>query len=155
MRLKELRKNKNLTQAECAKFLGVPLRTYQNYENDELKVKTIKYQFMIQKLDEYGLINENKGILTLKSIKDICCDIFKNYDIDFCYLFGSYSKGVANECSDVDLLISGKVSGLKFYELIELLREKLKKNVDVLTINQLKNNFELTKDILMYGVKIF
>ena len=32
MTLKELRKANNLTQAQCASYLGVPLRTYQNYE---------------------------------------------------------------------------------------------------------------------------
>ena len=30
MTLKELRKQKKLTQAECAKYLGIPLRTYQD-----------------------------------------------------------------------------------------------------------------------------
>ena len=37
MMLRELRKQKKLTQAECAKYLGVPLRTYQNYETDAAK----------------------------------------------------------------------------------------------------------------------
>ncbi|MCF0116208.1 MAG: helix-turn-helix transcriptional regulator [Erysipelotrichaceae bacterium] len=34
MELKELRKQKGLTQIDCAKYLGMPIRTYQNYEND-------------------------------------------------------------------------------------------------------------------------
>ncbi len=33
MMLKELRKQNNLTQVKCAEYLGLPLRTYQNYEN--------------------------------------------------------------------------------------------------------------------------
>ena len=32
MTLKQLRKQKKLTQVECAKYLGIPVRTYQNYE---------------------------------------------------------------------------------------------------------------------------
>ena len=51
MTLKQLRKQKKLTQAACATYLGVPLRTYQNYENDEQKQTSIKYQFILQKLD--------------------------------------------------------------------------------------------------------
>ena len=43
MMLRELRKQKKLTQAECAKYLGVPLRTYQNYETDAAKRTSIKY----------------------------------------------------------------------------------------------------------------
>lgn len=33
--LKELRNNKGLTQSECAKILGLSLRTYQNWEASE------------------------------------------------------------------------------------------------------------------------
>ena len=54
MTLKQLRTQKKLTQAACAAYLGVPLRTYQNYENDEQKQASIKYQFMLQKLIFYG-----------------------------------------------------------------------------------------------------
>lgn len=36
MQLKELRKSYNMTQAECAKYLGIPLCTYQNYERDDV-----------------------------------------------------------------------------------------------------------------------
>ena len=46
MKLKNLRKEKKLTQAKCAEYLGIPLRTYQNYENDESKSGSIKYEFI-------------------------------------------------------------------------------------------------------------
>ena len=59
MTLKEYRKNKKLTQAECAKYLGIPLRTYQNYETDASKIGSIKYNFMVQKLDERS---EERGV---------------------------------------------------------------------------------------------
>jgi len=47
MTLKELRKQKKLTQIECASYLGVPIRTYQNYENDDRKQTSLKYLYMI------------------------------------------------------------------------------------------------------------
>ena len=37
MTLKELRKEKGLTQAACAKVVGVPMRTYVRYEADEVR----------------------------------------------------------------------------------------------------------------------
>ena len=43
MTLKELRKKKKLTQAACAKYLGIPLRTYQNYETDALWMKLMVF----------------------------------------------------------------------------------------------------------------
>ena len=68
MTLKEYRKNKKLTQAECAKYLGIPLRTYQNYETDASKTGSIKYNFTVHKLQEYGFGDETHGIVTLEQI---------------------------------------------------------------------------------------
>ena len=155
MTLKELRKQKKLTQIECAKYLGIPVRTYQNYETDESKSTSMKYEFMIQKLEKYGFIDETHGILTVQQIKDICSDVFANYEFEYCYLFGSYAKGKATELSDVDLLISTPISGIRFFDLVESIREGLKKKVDVLNYEQLNNNPELINEILKDGVKIY
>lgn len=155
MTLKELRKQKKMTQIECAKYLGIPVRTYQNYENDESKSDSMKYSFMMQKLEGYGFVDETHGILSIEQIKDICKDIFKDFDIEYCYLFGSYAKGKANETSDVDLLISTPISGMGFYDLIEAVREGLKKKVDVLNREQLNENPDLVNEILKDGVKIY
>ena len=154
MSLKELRIEKELTQNQCANYLGIPLRTYIRYENDENKKNSIKYNFMLKKLNEYGFIDEEHGVLTIEQIKNICTSIFSNYDVDFCYLFGSYAKGKANEKSDVDLLISTNVTGIKFFGIVEELRENLKKKVDLIDIHQLNNNETLTKEILKDGIKI-
>ena len=155
MTLKELRIEKGLTQSQCANFLGIPLRTYSRYENDENKKNSIKYQFMMDKLSEYGFIDEEHGVLTLDQIKNTCINVFKNYEVDFCYLFGSYSKCKANEKSDVDLLISTNLTGIKFFGLVEELRENLKKKVDLVDIHQLNNNEALIKEILKDGIKIY
>ena len=70
-------------------------------------------------------------------------------------MFGSYAKGKETPISDVDLLISANIKGLKFYGLVEELRTVLHKKVDVLDMNQLKENLELTEEILKDGVKIY
>ncbi len=145
---------KGLTQTECAKYIGVPVRTYQNYENDASKVDSLKYQFMFQKLEQYGYVDETHGILTVDGIKEICRSVFSGKDISYCYLFGSYAKGKATETSDVDLLISTSVTGVMFFDLVEELRESLRKKVDVLNQDQLKDNVELVNDILKFGIKI-
>lgn len=61
----------------------------------------------------------------------------------------------ATETSDVDLLISTNVRGPKFYGLVKEIRSALHKKVDVLDLNQLRDNFELTKEILQDGIKIY
>ena len=155
MTLRELRKNKNITQAQATEFVGVPLRTYINYENDAQKQNSIKYKYIVDKLYEYGYIDEENGILSLENIKETCANIFAKYPVEYCYLFGSYAKGKASETSDVDLLVSADISGLKFFGLVEELRESLKKKVDVLDLKQIKDNFELTNEILKDGIKIY
>ena len=52
--LKELRISKGLNQAQCAKYLGMSTRNYQNYENDASKANTARYHAIYQKLEIYG-----------------------------------------------------------------------------------------------------
>ncbi|MBR5721073.1 MAG: nucleotidyltransferase domain-containing protein [Clostridia bacterium] len=155
MTLKQLRKEKGLSQVACAEYLQIPVRTYKRYEADESKINRIKYQYIFSKLNEYGIIDEEHGKLTLDQIKQICGEVFSSYPVEYCYLFGSYAKGNETEQSDVDLLISMPVNGLQFFEILELLREKLKKKVDLLDIAQLNNNAALVQEILKDGVKIY
>lgn len=155
MTLRELRKQKKLTQVECAKYLDIPIRTYQNYETDAAKASSMKYAFMMQKLEQYGIFDENHGVLSISQIKEICSEIFDDFDVEYCYLFGSYAKGKATETSDVDLLVATAISGIRFFELMEILRERLKKQVDVLNLEQLRDNPDLIREILKDGVKIY
>lgn len=155
MTLKELRKEKGLTQEACAKVVGVPLRTYIRYESDEGRRNNIKYRYIFEMLQKYGVIDEEHGLLTVEKIKETCAPLFEQYGVKYAYLFGSYAKKRATEQSDVDLLISMPVNGLRFYELVEALREALKKRVDLLDETQLDNNNALVKEILQDGIKIY
>ena len=155
MRLKDIRLEKGLTQEEAAKLLGVSRRTYIKYENEQIQLNNLKYKFMCQTLEAYGFIDENHGILTLEQIKKLCKDTFEEYNVEYAYLFGSYAKGKAKETSDVDLLVCVPVNGLEFFGLLETLREKLKKKVDLIDLGQLNNNMELVKEILKDGIKIY
>lgn len=131
------------------------MRTYKRYESDESKIQPLKYRYLLQRLSEYGTIDEEHGILTIDKIKNICSEVFKNYMVEYCYIFGSYAKGRAKEKSDIDLLVSMPVDGMKYFELIEILREKLKKKIDLLDIAQLNNNPTLIQEILKDGIKIY
>lgn len=52
--LKELRILKGLNQSQCAEYLGMSTRNYQNYENDAAKANTARYHAIYQKLESYG-----------------------------------------------------------------------------------------------------
>lgn len=153
--LKELRIEKKMTQQQVADLMGISLRSYKSYENEPQKANTIKYKYILEALKNTNVIDEEHGILEISDIVKKCSEIFRNYDINYCYLFGSYAKGKATQTSDVDLLISSNIKGLKFYGLVEEIRSSLHKKVDVLDINQLKDNLELVNEILADGVKIY
>ena len=153
--LKEMRISKQITQQEAARRLGISLRSYIMYENDAAKENTIKYRFLLQELQKINAVDEEHGILTTEQIRMCCKEILDAYQVEYCYLFGSYAKGKATEQSDVDLLISTKETGLRFYEIAERLRESLHKKVDLLDVKQLVNNETLIDEMLKEGIKIY
>lgn len=153
--LKSLRLQKKLTQREVSKRIGISLRSYISYENDETRVGTPKYRFLLQEVNKMDLLDETHGVLSLEDIKRICSDILDYYQVDFCYLFGSYAKGKATEISDIDLLVATKTTGLKFFEMTERLRENLHKKVDILDLKQLSNNEKLLWEVLKEGIRIY
>ena len=155
MKLKEIRQLYHLTQVACAEYLGIPLRTYKRYESDEEKIPPIKRAFILSKLEELGKTDEDHGVLSTEAIKRICADVFQDYAVDYCYLFGSYAKGKATETSDVDLFLSTEAEGLRFYGLVDALRVALNKRVDVLDQRQIDGNEKLLREILKDGVKIY
>ena len=153
--LKGLRIEKKMTQKQVSELVGISLRSYKTYENDADKSGTLKYNYIVEELKKINPVDESHGVLDVEDIKRKCTQVFEKYDINFCYLFGSYAKHKAVPTSDVDLLISANIRGLKFYGLVEEIRDVLHKKVDVLDVNQLKDNLELTKEILKEGIKIY
>lgn len=64
MTLKEIRKKCNLTQKEAAEIVGVSLRTYFSYENNEESIDKAKINHAIEKINNYH--NKSKGTLSDK-----------------------------------------------------------------------------------------
>lgn len=154
MELREIRKNKNLTQIEAAELLGISLRSYKSYENDGNKENTTKYDNYCLILETLNRVDEEHSILKIDEIKKKVSFVMKKYQIKRCYLFGSYAKGNPNEKSDVDLAINSEITGLDFYGLVEELRNILLKKVDLIRINDLNNNPQLAMEILKDGILI-
>ena len=155
MTLRELRVSKKITQEQAAKLINVSRKTYIGYENNEAKLSEFKKAAVYSALNSFGFIDETHGVLSIEDIKHICGEVFKQYDVKYAYLFGSYAKSKARPTSDVDLLVEGNIDGLKYFEFLELLREGLKKNIDVLDKSQLLKNEVLLNDILKDGIKIY
>ena len=153
--LKALRISKKLTQQQACELLGISLRSYKEYENNESKTNSLKYRSMVAELEKLVVLDEEHGKLTLDEIKAACKAVLDDYTVKYCILFGSYAKGTPPEQSDVDLLISTEVSGLRFYGIAERLRNELHKKVDLLDLRQLTDNRDLLDEILKDGVKVY
>ena len=128
--LKSIRESLNLTQVDVSKILNISRRSYQKYENMD-DINNDKLQYYIYKLKEINLIDEEHGILKIEDIKKSVNNVFSNYNINFCYLFGSYAKDKATPNSDIDLLIDSDITGLDFFGLVEELRQTLHKKIDL------------------------
>ncbi len=158
MELKEKRIGYNISQQRAADIVGIPLRTYVRYEDDDNYGDSLKRKAIINAIDECFEINDDKGILSIEQIKKSIQKLFDSEykdNIEFCYLFGSYAKGYANDKSDVDLCVSTSLSGLDFAGLSEKLRNVLHKRIDLIRLNNLKDNVELINEIMKGGIKIY
>ena len=156
MSLKELRKSKNLTQAKAAEIAGVSLNSYKNHELGRSKADGAIGKVITEKLEAYKEFDFTHGVLSEKQIKEKTFDVFSKREIDFVYLFGSYSLMEAKENSDVDFLVSGTVTGLDFFSLGGELERALGKKVDVLRFQDIvKTNPDLLKEIMATGKRIY
>lgn len=155
MELREYRNKCGMTQKEAALFLGVSDKTYFRYENDDKYINTLKYRKMCDLLSEKCRIDEEHGLLSISGIKEIVGNILSKYDINYCYLFGSYAKGKATETSDVDLFIDSDITGLKYFGLLQELMDSLHKKVDLIKVEQAKDNISFINEILKEGIKIY
>ena len=154
MELREYRKSQKLTQKEAANLVGIPFRTYLRYETEDSYANSYKYRKIFEDLQAKCLIDETHGILSFSSIKEIVVPILKRHGISYCYLFGSYARNEAKENSDVDLLVDTNLTGIAFFQLIEEIRESLKKRVDLLRLVDLESGNPLARTILVEGIKI-
>ena len=158
MTLLETRKQYNVSQVEVATLLGIPVRTYIRYEQDNNYGSELKRQTMINLINNKYEITEDKGLLNVDYIKKQLNILFSNQYkevVEFCYLFGSYAKGYATEKSDVDLCVSTSLKGLDFVGLSEDIRTLLHKKIDLIRIDTLKDNLELINEIMKDGIKIY
>lgn len=150
--LKQTRLTHNISQIEASKIIGVSRRTYQRYE--ELETNSAKLDAFSAALNNRFLVDEEHGVLTIASIKELIKPVLEEFNISICILFGSYARGTATDISDVDLLVDYNYSGIDYFVVIEKFREALHKKVDLITTSQLVSSKELMETILKEGIRL-
>ncbi|MCR5350410.1 MAG: nucleotidyltransferase domain-containing protein [Acholeplasmatales bacterium] len=154
MTIKEMRTKKELTQEKASKLVGIPLRTFKDYENNPNRIGTIKYNYILEKLSDYGNVDKEHGILDIYTIKRVVKRFFADYNLVYCYLFGSYAKETPNSSSDINLFIYDKDNKINKIKVESSLEEILKKKVEINIYDMRRHSNILMRDILNYGIKI-
>ena len=154
--LRKVRKELAISQLQAANACGVSLRTYQTYEETDNQNKT--FNDLYNTLKELGILDGTNTIASIRNIKDVCRELFKEEypEIRCAYLYGSYARKEATRKSDIDILVVlDKPMGMRFYGIATKLEEKLNKKVDLQSYEQLLGNAGMLKDILVEGIKIY
>ena len=84
-------------------------------------------------------------------------EVLNTTDVEKAILFGSYAKKNPTQYSDIDILIdsNGKIKGLKFFAIIDMIREKFDKDVDVIEKSEINKNSKIEKEIEKTGVVVY
>lgn len=96
-------------------------------------------------------------IYSINDIRKILSEVLNNTDVEKAILFGSYAKNEPTITSDIDILIdsNGKIKGLKFFAIIDMIREKFDKDVDVIEKSEIDKNSKIEKEIEKTGVVVY
>jgi predicted nucleotidyltransferase len=97
------------------------------------------------------------NIISVEAIKERTIPILRNYPVDKAILFGSYAKGEATNKSDIDLYIdtNGKLRGLDFIGLLEVLVNTLGVDIDLIDKSHIEPNSSILQEIEDGGMVIY
>ena len=95
---------------------------------------------------------ENKKQKEVEILKEKITLILKKEGVKKAGIFGSYARGEQKKNSDIDILVEFDGSLLDLVRLERILKEKLKKNIDLLSYGGI--NHRLKEIILNEEIKI-
>ena len=99
----------------------------------------------------------DSALISVEEIKEKMIPILKNYPVKRAILFGSFAKGEANSTSDIDLYIdtNGKLRGLDFVGLLEILVDTLGIDIDLIDKSHVDTNSLIIQEIEDGGMIIY
>ncbi|MBQ7915805.1 MAG: AAA family ATPase [Firmicutes bacterium] len=153
MTLKELRISKGLNQSECAEYLGMSTRNYQNYENDEKKQNTAKYHAIFRRLEEYATIIANAAMARMDFHTNVVTGIgiqafaqsVANYKKRDCYK--NLKKFISEDYSGKICVLYGLRRTGKTTLLFQMMGELPMEQTAYIKVQTTDNMSRLTKDL--------
>lgn len=97
------------------------------------------------------------NFISVEKIREKTVPIFRNYPVSKAILFGSYAKGNATIGSDIDLFIDtdGKLRGLDFIGLLEVLVNALEMDIDLIDRSHIEQDSLIMQEIESGGMVIY
>ena len=97
------------------------------------------------------------NFISVETIREKTVPIFEIYPINKAILFGSYAKGNATISSDIDLYIdtNGKLRGLDFVGLLEMLVSTLEMDIDLIDRSHIEKDSLIMQEIENGGMVIY
>ena len=97
------------------------------------------------------------NIISVDTIREKTVPILRNYPVNKAILFGSYAKGNATIGSDIDLYIdtNGKLRGLDFVGLLEILVDTLGMDIDLIDRSHIEPDSLIMQEIENGGMVIY
>ena len=118
------------------------------------KVQTYKIKYRVEVRATHLMEAE---IMTIDEIKGIITPLVSLYPIRRVILFGSYARGEATDCSDVDLIIDseGQLSGFDFFGIAGLMIKKMPIKIDVFELRKINKPSIMYDNINKEGLVIY
>ncbi len=91
----------------------------------------------------------------IAKLQSVLTPVFRSYGITRAVLFGSVAKKTATEKSDLDLLVTSDLHGLRFVGFMEAVRKAAQMPVDILDISHIERDSKIHREIEKTGVLIY
>ena len=91
----------------------------------------------------------------IAKLQAVLTPVFRDYGISRAVLFGSVAKKTATEKSDLDLLVTSELHGLRFVGFMEAVRRAAQMPVDILNVSHIESGSKIQREIETTGVTIY
>ncbi len=91
----------------------------------------------------------------IAKLQAVLIPVFQNFGISRAVLFGSIAKKTATEKSDLDLLVTSDLHGLRFVGFMEAVRKAAQMPVDILDISHIERGSKIQREIEKTGVILY
>ena len=104
------------------------------------------------------------GVIIMKSqkqndkieyIKETLRPLFDSYKIKKAVLFGSTAKRLDSDGSDIDIVVDGNLTGLKFFGFLEKASRLFDSEIDLIEQSQIIKNSKIDNEIKNEGIIIY